>query len=190
VTFLYSALRCVCMYVCVCLVMVELLHDKQLYQRSCQNVNVPASTTADEQCQEIYRVTFSRPSSDTECCVSVRSITDTRTCTIPSTLHLLHTLYSTHVSLLTEHNRGQHSLVQSICISFLTFHLCRMCVCHMFNKVLTNLLTYLLLLLSILIWHRPVVYWNTNSIIFVFDTIGDFIPRSKAVSEFSNLKYT
>jgi len=33
----------------------------------------------------------------------------------------------------------------SFCFFFLHFILCRMCVCHMFNKVLTYLLTYLLL---------------------------------------------
>jgi len=32
-------------------------------------------------------------------------------------------------------------------IFFVTFRLCRMCVCHMFNKLLTYLLTYLFTLL-------------------------------------------
>ena len=33
----------------------------------------------------------------------------------------------------------------SFCFFFLHFILCRMCVCHMFNEVLTYLLTYLLM---------------------------------------------
>jgi len=63
-----------------------------------------------------------------------------------------------------------HFLLHCICFyiisflfSFLHFILCHMCICHMFNKVLTYLLTYLTIIVIVTLYGVLVLAKSTTA---------------------------